>query len=121
MKAQNQIKRTLSEETSLLYLKDLLDRKTFHNRIEVAKEVCQEFDFYNPKGQAQLTGCAKALRTLETAGHIKLPPPVRKAPVKRMPQRLNIPVPIPVDVPSTVNEVQDLELILVQNTDETRI
>ena len=105
MKTQNQIKRTLSEETGLLYLKDLLDSKTFSNRAEVIKEVCKEFNFYNPRGQAQLSGCAKALRTLNAACHIKLPATERKASVKKSPQRLNAPVPLPVDVPSTVNEV----------------
>ncbi len=77
MKTQNQIKRTLSEQTSLLYLKDLLDRKTFSNRAEVIKEVCKEFNFYDPKGQAQISGCAKALRILDAAGHIKLPASAR--------------------------------------------
>ena len=54
MKTQNQIKRTLSEETGLLYLKDLLDSKTFSNRAEVIKEVCKEFNFYDTKGQVPL-------------------------------------------------------------------
>ena len=121
MKTQNQIKRTLSEETSLLYLKDLLDSKTFSNRAEVIKEVCKEFNFYDPKGQAQLSGCAKALRILDAVGHIKLPTTDRKASVKKSPQRLNTPVPAPVDVPSTVNEVQGLELTLVQTSEEIRI
>ncbi len=121
MKTQNQIKRTLSEQTSLLYLKDLLDRKTFRNRIEVAKEICRKFKFHDPNGQAQLSGCAKALRILDAAGHIKLPVSTRKASVKKSPQRLNTPVPIPIDVPSTVNEVQGLELTLVQTTDEKQI
>ncbi len=114
MKTQNQIKRTLSEETGLLYLKDLLDSKTFSNRAEVVKEVCKEFKFYDPKKQAQLSSCAKALRILDAAGHIKLPESSHKTSKKKSPQRLNTPVPKPVNVPSTVNEVQELELILVQ-------
>ncbi len=73
MKTQNQIKRTLSEESSLLYLNNLLDNKSFSSRIDVAKEICREFNFYNPKGQEQVSGCAKALRILDSAGHIKLP------------------------------------------------
>ncbi|MBF0265038.1 MAG: IS4 family transposase [Gammaproteobacteria bacterium] len=121
MKTQNQIKRTLSEETNLLYLKDLLDSKTFPNRAELVKEVCRKFNFYDPKGQAQISGCAKALRILDVAGHIKLPATARKTAVKRSPQRLNTPVSLPVDVPSAVNEIQGLELILVQTTDEIQI
>jgi len=121
MKTQNQIKRTLSESSSILYLQALLSNKTFSNRVELAKVVCEKFKFYNPKGQLQISGCVKALRNLETAGHIKLPLSTRKTTAKRSPQRLNAPVPIPVNVPATVNEVQGLELILVQNTDEKKL
>jgi len=85
MKTQNQIKRTLSEETSLLYLKELLGSKTFSNRAEVVKEVCKKFEFYNPKNQAQLSSCAKALRILDAAGHIKLLKSTRKTSVKNPP------------------------------------
>jgi len=121
MKTQNQIKRTLSLETSLLYLKNLLNSKIFSNRAKVVKEVCKEFKFYDPKGQEQHSGCAKALRILDAAGHIQLPKSSRKTSVKKSPQRLNTPVPDPVNVPSTVNEVQGLKLILVQTTDEIQI
>lgn len=123
MKTQNQIKRTLSEESSLLYLADLLDSKKFPHRTEVAKEVCRKFKFYDPRGQEQISGCVKALRILDAAGHIILPPPARKrkATAKKSPQRLNTPVPLPIDVPSTVNEIQDLRLTLVQTNEEIKI
>ena len=120
MKNQNQIKRTMSEQSSISYLIDLLANKTFANRTEIAKEVCGKFKFYDPKGQPQISGCAKALRNLDAAGHIKLPISTRKTPVKKSLQRLNTPVPTPIDVPSIVNDVQGLELILVQSTDEKK-
>ena len=121
MNIQNQIKRTLSKESSISYLEDLLDSKAFSNRTEVAKEVCRKFKFYTPRGQEQISGCVKALRILEAAGHIKLPAPARKATAKKSPQRLNTPVPLPVGVPSEVNEIQGLKLILVQTSDEIKI
>ena len=121
MKTQNQIKRTLSEESSLLYLNNLLDKKSFSSRIDVAKEICREFNFYDPKGQEQVSGCAKALRILDSAGHIKLPVATRKTSGKRSPQRLNAPVPSPIDVPTTVGEIKGLELILVETSDEIKI
>jgi hypothetical protein len=121
MKTQNQIKRTLSEPRSITYLKDLLSNKTFSSRVELAKEICEKFKFHDPKGQPQISGCTKALRNLDAAGHIKLPVPIRKATVKKSPQRLNTPVPIPKDVPKIANEVQGLELKLVQSTDEIKL
>jgi len=121
MNIQNQIKRTLSEASSLLYLNNLLDSKVFSNRAEVAKEVCRRFNFYTPKGEEQISGCTKALRILDAAGHIKLPAPARKVTTKKSLQRLNSPVSLPVDVPSTVNEIQGLKLILVRSSDEIKI
>ncbi len=121
MKTQNQIKRTLSEESSLLYINNLLDNKSFSSRIDVAKEVCREFYFYDPNGQKQVSGCAKALRILDSAGHIKLPVTTRKTSGKRSPQRLNAPVPSPIDVPTTVDEIKGLELILVETSDAIKI
>ncbi len=121
MKTQNQIKRTLSEESSLLYLANLLDSKTFSSRVDVAKEVCREFNFFNPKGQEQVSGCAKALRILESAGHIKLPVTKRKTFGKKSLQRLNTPVPSPVDVPETVDAIKDLHLTLVNTSEEIKI
>lgn len=121
MNIQNQIKRTLSEASSLLYLNNLLDSKVFSNRAEVAKEVCRRFNFYTPKGEEQISGCTKALRILDAAVHIKLPAPARKVTTKKSLQRLNSPVSLPVDVPSTVNEIQGLKLILVRSSDEIKI
>lgn len=121
MDTQNQIKHTLSEDSSLSYLQDLLDCKTFSNRTEVAKEVCRKFEFYAPNGQEQISGCIKALRILDTAGLIKLPGTFRKATAKKSPQRLNTPVALPVNVPSAVDEIQGLKLKLVQTNDEIKI
>ncbi|VAW37411.1 hypothetical protein MNBD_GAMMA01-1012 [hydrothermal vent metagenome] len=121
MKIQKQIKRTLSEPRSISYLKDLLANKIFSSRVELAKEVCGKFKFYNPKGQPQISSCTKALRNLDAAGHIKLPISTRKATVKKSLQRLNAPVPIPKDVPTIVNDIQDLELKLVQSSDEIKL
>ncbi|VAW33604.1 hypothetical protein MNBD_GAMMA01-995 [hydrothermal vent metagenome] len=61
MKIQNQIKRTLSEPRSISYLKALLANKIFSSRVELAKEVCGKFKFYNPKGQLQISGCTEVL------------------------------------------------------------
>jgi len=62
MKIQNQIKHTLSTQSSISYLKDLLSNKTFPNRVELAKKVCEKFKFHDPKGQPQVSGCAKKVR-----------------------------------------------------------
>ncbi len=55
-------------------------------------EVWRKFNFYAPRGQEQISGCAKALRILDAAGHVKLPVTTRKASAKKSPQRLNTPI-----------------------------
>jgi len=120
MQTQNQIKRTLSRPTSIEYLINLLKNNTLPNRTEVAKLVCKQFDFYDARNQMQLSGCVKALRTLETKGHFTLPE-VQGTYGKKTPLRLENPVPVPVDVPSKVGEFKELKLVLVQTSDEMRI
>ena len=115
MKTQNQIKRTLSNESSLLYLKDLLNSKKYSSQVELVKEICYKFNFYDHLGQIQIAGCAKALRSLDLSGHIILPVSKKKAAITKSPQRLMSPLPIVADMPSTVNEIQELELILVNS------
>ncbi len=119
MKTQNQIKRTLSKATSLKYLINLLKSKTISHRTELAKLACKHFGFYDTRNELQLSGCLKALRTLESAGHFALPVP-QGTPSKKSPRRLENPVPLPVDVPLTVGELQELKLVQVQTSGEMR-
>ncbi len=120
MKIQNQIKRTLSLAASIQYLVNLLNDKTISLRTEVAQLACKHFDFYDTRNQMQVSGCLKALRSLESKGHFTLPV-AQGTYVKKSPQRLEKSVPLPVGVPSKVSEFQSLKLILVQTSDEMRI
>ena len=112
MKIQNQIKRTLSISANIEYISTLLDSKKIAHRTDLAKRTCEKFNFYDVCGQAQLSGCLKALRELEASGHFILPK-AQQAGGKKSPRRLTSPVPPPVNVPANVNEINDLELVLV--------
>ena len=81
---------------------------------------CKQFNFYDARGQLQVSSCAKALRQLEQAGHITLPG-VRKKRAKKSPRRLSEAVSLPVDVPDAVGDIQELRLLLVQTDEEKRI
>ena len=82
--------------------------------------MCKEFGFYSPNGNEQISGCLKALRKLESAGHFTLP--IQKyTPGKIAPRRLNSPVSPPTGIPSKVGELKELKLILVKTADEMRI
>ena len=120
MNTQNQIKRTLSEPTSIEYVCNLLESNEILHRSELATQVCEQFVFYDPRGQAQRSGCLKALRELEASGHFILPVPCT-SPGLRSPRRLSEPVPLPVEVPSGAGEVQGLELTMVNTPEQMQI
>ncbi|MEE8308644.1 MAG: IS4 family transposase [Gammaproteobacteria bacterium] len=120
MNTQNQIKRTLSEATSIEYVCGLLKSKEILHRSELAALVCQQFGFYDMRGQEQWGGCLKGLRELEAAGHFTLPP-ARRSPGRSSPRRLSKPVCLPVGVPCQAGEVRGLELVLVSTPEQMRI
>ena len=120
MNTQNLIKRKLAEPTSIEFVCGLLKNNTILHRSELAKYLCEQFGFYDARGQKQESGCLKALRELEAAGHFALPAAcTSKGPPS--PRRLSKPVLLPVDVPQQAEEVVGLELILVTTVDQMRI
>lgn len=120
MKTQNQIKRTLSEPEPIEYISQLLQCGEIANRTDLARQTCQQFGFYDVSGNIQISGCSKALRELEAAGHFVLPKSQR-TPGKKTPRRLTAPVPLPVEVPTDVTAIEKLELVLVCTDDEMRL
>ena len=118
---QNQIKRTLSTPANTEYIRHLLENEEIPHRTDLATRVCKQFEFYDARGQIQLSGCVKALRQLEKAGHIILPSVERKEQARKSPRRLPKAVPLPVDVPQKAGDVQDLRLELVCGDEQKRI
>lgn len=117
---QNQIKKTLSTLSNIDYIAGLIDDGKFPHRHALALHICDHFNFYDIRGKSQHGGCLKALRKLEEAGYFILPKAIRK-PTRKSPKRLTEPVPPARDVPSVVNEVRNLELILVSTENHMRI
>jgi len=120
MEKQNQIKRTLALPASIETIRDLLENKELNNRTRLARRVCEEFKFYDTRDQVQISGCLKALRELEAAGHFSLPAVSMQSghkPGQKLPRRLASPLPPPVGVPAQAGDVEGLKLVLV-DTDE---
>lgn len=120
MNTQNQIKRTLSQCASLGYVRGLLESNEIHHRSQLAEKVCDHFGFHDARGQKQLSGCLKALRRLEGAGHFVLPA-ARTNPSPGSPRRLSEPVPLPLDIPDRVDDLGELKLILVSSQEHMLI
>lgn len=91
------------------------------NRCHLARTLCQRYGFVDPRGQLQLSGCLKALRTLEAEGWFTLP--ARQGPALRLREirRLGEPVPEPSGAPARADQVQDLTLVLVTTEDHFRL
>ena len=120
MFTQNQIKRTLSKPANIEYIRHLLKNEDILHRTDLATRACKQFEFYDARDQLQISGCAKALRQLERAGHIILPGVSRER-AKKLSRRLPEPVSLPVGVPHEVGDVEDLRLVMVCTDEEKRI
>lgn len=114
MRAQSQIKRTLSEPQGVARVQALMREAPPGHRTALADRVCAAFDFVDARGRAQRAGCLKALRALERNGQLVLPAP-RTAPGPRQVRRLPHAVAPPQAVPAHVSEIADLELVVVED------
>ena len=113
--SQNQVKRTISSPEVLAFIGSLLEEDESLTRTDVARSVCEQFGFRDPRGEIQLSTCLRALRELDTEGLLELP----EASFEKggpSPLRLTQPVANPKDVPGMVGAIKGLELVLV--TDE---
>ena len=120
METQNQIKRTLSHPDAIKYICNMLDTVDNMKRTQIADYLCDQFNFFDPRGERQRSGCLKALRELEQSGYFVLPQPL-KTPDKVKPRRLGEQVPEPQDVPDDVGKIDGLRLVLVETEDLMRI
>jgi len=122
MEKQNQIKRVLAQPESIEAVRRLLESNAHQSRSALAGAVCRQFGFFDPRGGEQSSGCVKALRELERAGHFALPAPRQGWSGKsRQARRLGKPVEAPREVPAQAGEVQELRLIRVDSVDQMRV
>ncbi len=84
------------------------------SRAALSRIICAKFGFQDRCGRPRLSGCMKALRSLDTEGRISLPKPQSSSPV-RGPRLLDTPIPKATGVPSDVGQIQDLSIELVQS------
>ena len=120
MRLQSQILQTLRAPEAQARLEPILAHGAFASRAALGREVCAQFGFVDASGSAQLAGCLKALRVLETERRITLPA-ARPHRCRPSPRCLDAPVPAPVDVPTQVRDVEGLRLVVVEDEAQRRI
>ncbi|MGR9107929.1 MAG: hypothetical protein ACU843_13450 [Gammaproteobacteria bacterium] len=84
----------------------------------MADQVCEYIAFYDARGRVQRSGCLKALRELELAGHFQLPSGRARERRKPSPGRQGEAVGWPCGVPSDVGEIEGLQLIRVERDEQ---
>ena len=120
MRLQSQILHTLRAPESQARLQHIVAQHTCQSRAALGREVCAQFGFVDARGSAQLAGCLKALKVLETAGKITLPQPRRHG-QRSSPRCLDAPVPAPVEVPAQMHDVEGLRLVVVEDEEQRRV
>jgi hypothetical protein len=120
MKKQNLIKRNLGQPEVIEHIKNILadDRLNQH---QLAKTLCQEYDFHDARDKPQLGSCSKALKDLERQGFLTLPAPRHQTTGGWNPRRLGKAVAEAKDVPVEVTEIKDLRLVRVEDKKHMRI
>ena len=120
MAIQHQIKRQLSGK--IPEISALIGQKPQATRTALARQLCERHGFRDAGGRLQLSTCLKALRDFDAAGLIDLPE-ARRAhnSARRSPRRLDAAPPEPEGLPSSVENIADLRLELVEDAEKTRI
>lgn len=120
MEVQNQIKRTLNQPSALTWIVDRLAQGDAPHRTALARRVCDHFAFRDGRGRAQVSGCLRALRELEAAGHFALPEALTRPGAGGV-RRLSAPVPPAVEIPPRAGDVKGLCLVRVDSDEHRRI
>ena len=120
MYEQNRILSSVSSAAGEARVRMLMATERFASRSALGRRVCEVFGFHDALGRPQQAGCMKALRTLAERDRIMLPAP-RNGGGGGAPRGLGHPVPVPEGVPSRVDAVAGLSLVLVDSDSERRI
>jgi hypothetical protein len=120
VEVQHQLKRTLCAPQALERVRALIDGTSDVHRTALAERVCAAFGFIDARGRAQRSGCLKALREFERAGHLVLPAP-RTRPGPARARGLGEAVAAPQEVPVRLAEVVGLELVRVESLAQRRV
>jgi hypothetical protein len=115
------IQQILAQPENTRLVTQLLESEEVINRSDLARELCEQLDLRDPKGDLRMGTMRKALRVLEAKGLWKLPAAESVGTGPWKPKRLAKPVAAPRALPAQVEEVQGLVLVEVTTEEEKRI
>ncbi|MGH8547315.1 MAG: hypothetical protein ACRERU_01680 [Methylococcales bacterium] len=120
MNTQHLIKQTLSRPESVVVVQQILEDHREASRTAEGVRVCEECGFFNALGKVQTSGCLQAPRELQQAKRLQLPAARESARHSEL-RRQDSPVEAPDDLPASVEEIRELELIRVETESAVRI
>ncbi len=121
MTANTLIRRELLSDQGRAVLAAMPPPESFPGRTAFAREVCARFGFFDALGNPRESSCRAALRDLDAAGLVKLPPARRSPSVAPRPQMSSDPVPAACGVPKRAGAVAGLDVRPVAGREEARI
>ena len=116
---QSQIQRTLN--AAIPRIAEILSQEQFRSRHALGRRLCEEFQFEDHRGRAQLASCLKALRVLEARTEAIVLPPAREVSVRAGPSLRSEPVAAAENVPGRLAEIAGLEIKVVRTRAQRRI
>jgi len=121
MTANTLIRRELLSDQGRAVLAAMPPPESFPGRTAFAREVCARFGFFDALGNPRESSCRAALRDLDAAGLVKLPPARRSPSVAPRPRMSSDPVPAACGVPKRAGAVAGLDVRPVAGREEARI
>ena len=121
MDALTPIRETLLEPEPWSWLLALLESETCTSRRQVARALCEQFDFRDARGLPRISSCSAALAKLEASGKISLPVSPTGSGARGHPKRLEKAVASPLEVPDRVDRIAGLHVSRVCDDHHQRI
>ena len=116
---QNQIKLTISESENLNIVKKTIEENADSNNLmDIARRICEHFGFKDSNGNLQDKTCLKALEKLASEGKIALPKGTHQTSKTPKPVCLEEKLPLPINMPKSVEEIENFNIKLVETKEE---
>ena len=120
MQSALSIQQILAQPESIRLVTQLLEAEDVINRSDLARELCEQLDLRDPKGDLRMGTTRKALRVLEAKGLWKLPAAESVGTGPWRAKRLARPVAAPRALPAKVEDVQGLGLVEVTTEEQKK-
>lgn len=112
------INHTLNQPEAIAFIKETLQTNPLLTRSELARFLCEKFNFLNARGDIQKESCLTSLSGLARRELIVLPECQTTHSGKWNPNRLGQPIPVSPDIPESVEQINTIDLLVVDSANK---